>query len=695
MKILTIMLVTVFLLLISAVSASTITTFNDSSTAKNFTFTTNENQTAWISLLKTYNTTNAQLNLSGYAIFGNTTYNTNADLYSNLIADDEWCYLNKSIVNGVITMLGMEFKLMDGTWMTVNYNIREYQSNSTPGNILYNVKKNVTGTDIQILNVSVNYNLNGNPAWLCWYVQLTEGDFIEAFRYYKGSSVQNQTSFNMTMRVVSLPGNWNGFGTGFYPLLLLEINNYTSSPYLDVSNDGDTDWNYTGIFNQMNNRTLNFASEITSYLSSCTPNATNYCDVPFIFHSDNVGILQVNNILITDAITPPICSSPIPLNNTYIKGSSSEYFSIYVTSSNVNGTRSKMEYKNVSDAEYTQMSIQNCTGENPLCYANVNLTDRSRFPLGAEVQYALIMYDIQNQVCFYGAEAEPAYVFIDDVSPSLTNPIPANNSYVYGYLYQNFSIVANDSSSGLKNGTIYWKYSLAPVYQSASLTNCSGVTITTCIGNGNLSIYASGDIIYYYYGVYDNVENLAYYGDISNPLILTIDRTSPLWSTPQSSIGNTGQFSYFNITWTDDASGVSAVLIETNISGIQNYTMTSSGENIYSYSVNIATAGTYYWKTYSNDSVGNWNSSDMIVFDVSTPSSNSNSGGVITQPTTTTTIKTSKNSTTTIPPINITNLAEKFKDLTGGQAVTYLLIIIILGVVSVAVVVFIWLRGIK
>jgi len=97
------------------------------------------------------------------------------------------------------------------------------------------------------------------------------------------------------------------------------------------------------------------------------------------------------------------------------------------------------------------------------------------------------------------------------------------------------------------------------------------------------------------------------------------DTTPPTWSYPQSFAPSTYSpttRSEFNITWTDNI-GISKVLTEMNYSGINNYSMTNSyGGNKYNYSI-ILPAGTFYWKSYANDTSNNWNSSTMSTFTTS------------------------------------------------------------------------------
>lgn len=55
-------------------------------------------------------------------------------------------------------------------------------------------------------------------------------------------------------------------------------------------------WQYPGEFREKNIVTGEFGSPINNYLSSCSEDESNYCQVPLIFHSDTAGILKISDI---------------------------------------------------------------------------------------------------------------------------------------------------------------------------------------------------------------------------------------------------------------------------------------------------------------------------------------------------------------------------------------------------------------
>jgi hypothetical protein len=100
------------------------------------------------------------------------------------------------------------------------------------------------------------------------------------------------------------------------------------------------------------------------------------------------------------------------------------------------------------------------------------------------------------------------------------------------------------------------------------------------------------------------------------------DCAPPQWSNNQSSTPvkyNASQSSVFNITWTD-FTNVSTVQIEGNWSGSPtNYTPSlisgNTANGVWSYS-QILPAGTWYWKSYANDTSNNRNATSTFVFTI-------------------------------------------------------------------------------
>jgi len=84
----------------------------------------------------------------------------------------------------------------------------------------------------------------------------------------------------------------------------------------------------------------------------------------------------------------------------------------------------------------------------------------------------------------------------------------------------------------------------------------------------------------------------------------------PFWSnnlTDIPSVFSPTAKSLFNVTWQDDVS-ISTVFLESNFTGNAiNYTMDPLADNVFNYSA-VLPAGSFYWRSYANDSQGNWSS---------------------------------------------------------------------------------------
>jgi parallel beta-helix repeat protein len=97
----------------------------------------------------------------------------------------------------------------------------------------------------------------------------------------------------------------------------------------------------------------------------------------------------------------------------------------------------------------------------------------------------------------------------------------------------------------------------------------------------------------------------------------------PSWSLNSTSIVTTYSptISQFNITWNDYGEGLNVTFFESNYTGSpKNETMVYLGSNVYSFNDTLP-AGSFYWKSYANDTLGNSNSTPKWEFTVSKNSS--------------------------------------------------------------------------
>jgi hypothetical protein len=200
-----------------------------------------------------------------------------------------------------------------------------------------------------------------------------------------------------------------------------------------------------------------------------------------------------------------------------------------------------------------------------------------------------------------------AYPNVTLVSPADGNVTTINST--------NFTCNASDDLA-LKNITLYWNYSGS--WQANGTTTVTGTSNSTTFALTNLN----NSIILWNCRA---CNNWSYCNFSSSNWTVTInytapDTTAPNWSNNQSSIQaiySPSTASQFNITWIDNVA-VNTVLFESNYSGTPtNYTMTNAtyGGSVYNYSA-ILPAGTYYWKSYANDTSGNRNVSSNWTFTI-------------------------------------------------------------------------------
>ena len=67
---------------------------------------------------------------------------------------------------------------------------------------------------------------------------------------------------------------------------------------LDVGNNNVNEWSFSGNYSQTNNKTLNFSTQISNYLATCTYDSDNICDVPLRFYSDGRGTVGITELYV-------------------------------------------------------------------------------------------------------------------------------------------------------------------------------------------------------------------------------------------------------------------------------------------------------------------------------------------------------------------------------------------------------------
>jgi parallel beta-helix repeat protein len=176
----------------------------------------------------------------------------------------------------------------------------------------------------------------------------------------------------------------------------------------------------------------------------------------------------------------------------------------------------------------------------------------------------------------------------------------ATNNSADSWLSLNISYANGDLGGVDENDLRVWKY--------------NGSWIDSGFYNIN-NVDAANNIVYV---------NITNFGSTFAPLA---DTQAPGWSDNKTYPASPTTYSpsqnyQFNITWSDNVA-VDAVLFEHNFTGsAANYSPSGSSSSEYFYNHSSLVAGSYYWKSYANDSSGNLNLTDAFSYVVNqaTPS---------------------------------------------------------------------------
>jgi len=280
---------------INLVSGWSNNTFNNSLTFENLTFIGNENITRYLEVPEGISVTNAYLNLSGY--------NNSEGAY-----DD--CYQESANVSTACGGYANGTYFVVGTWADTTANITDEDW----GTMAF---REGVGTDYLYVNYSKPAGM-GYALWQLGYQNATANvtnvtipsDCFDAFSdllQLRIDSVQEATD----LYILANCHNGSEFteifntidvGCEFYEeaVTWLAENSSIENPSISIENVDV--WNFTGEFNQTNNRTSNLASTINEHLNSTYLIGTTYV-IPFIFHSDTIGILQYLDLLFSDELT--------------------------------------------------------------------------------------------------------------------------------------------------------------------------------------------------------------------------------------------------------------------------------------------------------------------------------------------------------------------------------------------------------
>jgi hypothetical protein len=291
------------------------------------------------------------------------------------------------------------------------------------------------------------------------------------------------------------------------------------------------------------------------------------------------------------------------INNNIITHTGSTGYGIYLqASSNNNLTNNNIQATGGANGSFFNASTGNIIKDGIINASSAGIADIGIGNTGIN-NFTNVTFNKSDTIFYSGATGSINIFWYMDVYVNDTNGAGISNANVTAWDINNIqSFTELTNSSGYiirKTLREYWQNATSSYYDTNYNVNASrnGYNTNTTQVNLTGNRLINSNIVF---------------------LTLGLSDTPPNWSNNASSIvvsySPTTQ-SYFNITWQDDNS-INSTWLESNFSGTAtNYSMNSLGSNVYNYSA-ILPAGTFYWKSYANDTLNQWNVSDIWRFTI-------------------------------------------------------------------------------
>jgi len=440
----------------------------------------------------------------------------------------------------------------------------------------YDFKVNITGnvnyTD-NATGVTFNAEVWKGATSINLYINGTEANLTIA----KGSVVNTSVLADNSEGTLWLYVN-NAVYNETTGVSLIHENNMTT-----FSGVPGTEYNITGYYNGSDNYT---ASSPTEYYVKIEQVAPTYSNLGIVIGS-GVGHNTTNNSIIGQN------SGDFNISAQWTDGFTLDNYWL------LNGTT------NTTEASFT-------TGN----WTNITIYP-SAYSVGTILNLTIYVNDTSGN-----ENSTTTYRYtIDGTAPSLSNPIPANESYITRNSSYPFYITITDYTLNTSNVTFYYKKSDAGSWKNFGMSCSESIPTYTCVNDSiDLNVYADGDVIYYYYEASDNSSLMGTNGTASTPNVVTLDITSPQYSLNNTNVTLTGKYDTVLIyTYWTDADTLDTTTLETNETGtIENKTIAqhalvttftgSSAWSNFTWSNSSVDVGTVVqWSIYANDTVGNEN----------------------------------------------------------------------------------------
>lgn len=394
-----------------------------------------------------------------------------------------------------------------------------------------------------------------------------------------------------------------GRGAG---LTTYEIWNYSypQDVYLEVGTpDGTREFSSPTEFNSSNNKTANFASTINTYLSSCSTDSTNHCQIPLLFHSNRTGVIQFTDINISYTTSPNVTLTS-PANNT--AASQNRTFTCNVSDDTY--------LKNITFWLWNSTSIVNQTSTNISGFSN-GTNFIINFTTSATYFWNCLAYNNESNSSFSTTNLT---IIVDLVNPAITQNFPTNNRYLP---YKN-NIGFNCTVDGTNLDTVL-------LYGNFSDTFALNKTITgITTGSVNTFMLNLTDRNYSWSCYANKTIASTVTPSQSGNFTLTVDSTFPTINISLVTLTTGSQTFTFNHSENDTYLSTCFFSIFNTTGGIDglnnNVSMSCNGQK----SATTSAFGTYSLYSYAQDLAGNINSTNVTMATANTVSAGGGGGAL-------------------------------------------------------------------
>ena len=569
----------------SSVGASSDTTRYAGGTLYKYTYNTSGNAN-YTSASKEFWSTVVQNNTNPVDVYLNKTANTNLTVVYPAQVNVTYLFIYNSSSDNTGTP--MITKISGGT--ETDYTSNNAQ-NVKLANGTYEFKVNITG--------NVNYTTNATGAT---FKAVVEKGATSITYYINGTTtstsgtnktIASGTAVNITVvadnseGVVKLYEGGTQTSTDTVGASLSNVTTYSGSPR--------TEWNITGFYNGSQNYSASASIWNFIKIENTPPTYTNLA----IIINSGEGHNITNNSII---------------------GKNSGSFNISAQW-NDGFALSKYWLSNNTVSEINTTAASFPTGN----WTNITIFP-SAYTAGTVLQIKIYANDTSGNE---NSTATYRYT-IDGTAPSLTNPSPANNSYITRNSSYPFYITVTDNTLNTSNVTVYWG-TVPGTYQWNDKMTCTGSPSTfTCTKDfTKLNDYPGNTTFYYYYEAYDNSSLVGRNGNNTNPNVITTDISAPQYSNNNTNVTVAGKYDTVLIYayWTD-ADTLNTAVLETNETGsaanktisqhalVTTFTGSSAWSNFTWSNSSLAVGTIIAWKIYANDSVGNQNVTSQGLFTI-------------------------------------------------------------------------------